>query len=130
MNTATTRSYEPLLREQIFSHDNQVLALPDSARIDKSGFRDIALADSIARLGIRDKERVWEIARANAKNSRGLFSFDESTAKEALNQLYRSKIEWHRKISLPVSIMIFFLIGAPLAPSSAKAAWVHRSSSR
>jgi len=57
---------------------------------------------------------VWGSARANAKNSRGLFSFDESTAKEALNQLYRSKIEWHRKISLPISIMIFFLIGAPL----------------
>ena len=43
-----------------------------------------------------------------------MFAFDESTAKEALNQLYRSKIEWHRKISLPVSILIFFLIGAPL----------------
>ena len=43
-----------------------------------------------------------------------MFSFDESAAKEALNQLYRSKVEWHKKISLPVSIMIFFLIGAPL----------------
>ena len=41
-------------------------------------------------------------------------SFDESAAKESLNQLYRSKVEWHRKISLPISIMIFFLIGAPL----------------
>ena len=114
VNSATTRSYEPLLREQIFANDNQVLPLPDSARIDKSGFRDALIADSIARLGLRDRDRVWGIARANAKNSRGLFSFDESTAKEALNQLYRSKIEWHRKISLPISIMIFFLIGAPL----------------
>ena len=43
-----------------------------------------------------------------------MFSFDESQAKDALNKLYRSKVEWHRKISLPVSIMIFFLIGAPL----------------
>ena len=114
VNSATTRSYEPLLREQIFANDNQVLPLPDSARIDKSGFRDALIADSIARLGLRDRDKVWGIARANAKNSRGLFSFDESTAKEALNQLYRSKIEWHRKISLPISIMIFFLIGAPL----------------
>ena len=114
VNSATTRSYEPLLREQIFANDNQVLPLPDSARIDKSGFRDALIADSIARLGLRDRDKVWGIARANAKNSRGLFSFDESTAKEALNQLYRSKVEWHKKISLPVSIMIFFLIGAPL----------------
>ena len=43
-----------------------------------------------------------------------MFSFYESQAKDALNLLYRSKVEWHRKISLPVSIMIFFLIGAPL----------------
>ena len=31
-----------------------------------------------------------------------------------LSELYRSQIEWHRKVSLPVSVMIFFLIGAPL----------------
>ena len=28
--------------------------------------------------------------------------------------MYRSKNEWHRKLAFPVSIMIFFLIGAPL----------------
>ena len=43
-----------------------------------------------------------------------MFSFDESQAKNALNQLYRSKVEWHRKVALPVTIIIFFLIGAPL----------------
>ena len=43
-----------------------------------------------------------------------MFSFDESSSKEALNQLYRSKNEWHRKLTLPVSVLIFFLIGAPL----------------
>ena len=43
-----------------------------------------------------------------------MYAFDETTAKDALNQLYRSKVEWHKKISLPVSIIIFFLIGAPL----------------
>lgn len=32
----------------------------------------------------------------------------------ALNQLYRSKVEWHKKLALPVTIIIFFLIGAPL----------------
>ena len=94
VNSATTRSYEPLLKEQIFSRDNSVLPQPDSLRIDKSRFRDMAAMDSIATLQ--------------------MFSFDESAAKEALNQLYRSKVEWHKKMSLPVSIMIFFLIGAPL----------------
>ena len=63
---------------------------------------------------MREKERVWDQARTLAKNSRNMFSFDESMSKDALNQLYRSKVEWHRKTSLPVSIIIFFLIGAPL----------------
>ena len=52
---------------------------------------------------------------------------ERKRAKEALNQLYRSKVEWHKKISLPVSIMIFFLIGLRWAPSSARAAWDFQS---
>ena len=70
--------------------------------------------DSIVALPMREKAQVWTRARTMAKNSRNMFSFDESASKEALNQLYRSKVEWHKKISLPVSIIIFFLIGAPL----------------
>ena len=114
VNDATTTSYEPLLKEQIFVRDNTVLPLPDSLQVDKSNYRDLLATDSLPGLPTREKEKVWNQARTLAKNSRNMFAFDESTAKEALNQLYRSKIEWHRKISLPVSILIFFLIGAPL----------------
>ena len=114
VNAATTSSYEPLLKEQIFARDNTVLLLPDSLQIDKRHFRDMLAQDSIVGLPMRDKERIWDQARTLAKNSRNMFAFDESAAKEALNQLYRSKVEWHKKISLPVSILIFVLIGAPL----------------
>ena len=111
---SASASYEPLLKEQIFSRDNSVLPQPDSLRKDKSGFGSLEAMDSLSALKLRDKERIWNQARTLAKSSRNMFSFDESAAKEALNQLYRSKVEWHKKISLPVSIMIFFLIGAPL----------------
>ena len=104
----------PLLKEQIFSRDNSVLPQPDSLRKDKSNFGTLVAMDSLSALKHRLKERSWDQARTLAKSSRNMFSFDESAAKEALNQLYRSKVEWHKKISLPVSIMIFFLIGAPL----------------
>ena len=114
VNSATTRSYEPLLKNQLFVRDNSVLPMPDSMKIDKTGFRDLLVMDSLQVLPIREKERIWDQARTLAKNSRNMFSFDESASKEALNQLYRSKVEWHKKMSLPVSIMIFFLIGAPL----------------
>ncbi len=114
VNAATTSSYEPLLKEQIFVRDNSVLPQPDSLRVDKRGYGNLIAMDSIARLPVREKEEVWDNARTLAKNSRNMFAFDETTAKDALNQLYRSKVEWHKKISLPVSIIIFFLIGAPL----------------
>lgn len=114
VNASTTRSYEPLLKEQLFVRDNSVLPLPDSLRFDKSDFRNALITDSLVDLPVREKNRIWNIARTLAKNSRNMFAFDESASKESLNQLYRSKVEWHKKISLPVSIMIFFLIGAPL----------------
>ena len=31
-----------------------------------------------------------------------------------LTQLYRAETEWHRKLTLPFSIIVFFMIGAPL----------------
>ena len=114
VNAATTSSYEPLLKEQLFVRDNSVLPQPDSLRVDKRGYGTLMAMDSIARLPEREKEEVWDTARTLAKNSRNMFACDETTAKDALNQLYRSKVEWHKKISLPVSIIIFFLIGAPL----------------
>jgi len=114
VSTATNRSYEPLLKDRIFTKEDSVLPLPDSLQIDRSNFRDVLLIDSLESLSTRDKSRVWAAARSTAKNSRSLFTFDESAAKESLNQLYRSQVEWHKKMSLPVSIMIFFLIGAPL----------------
>lgn len=115
VNNATTSSYEPLLKQQIFQKDENILAMPgDSLYEDRSDYRDMLATDSVPALGIRDKNAIWKSARNSAKSSRNMFAFDESTAKEALNQLYRSKNEWHRKLAFPVSIMIFFLIGAPL----------------
>lgn len=66
------------------------------------------------KLDTRTKNRIYENAVRAARNSRNMFTFDESSSKEALNQLYRSKNEWHRKLTLPISVLIFFLIGAPI----------------
>lgn len=111
----TTTAYNPLLREQIFEKDPDAVAPPDSVKIDRSAKRtSVGIMDSVNKADVRMRNKIWTRARQSAKNSRNMFSFDESTSKEALNQLYRSKNEWHRKLALPVSIMIFFLVGAPL----------------
>lgn len=115
VNSATTRSYDPLLKERIFVRDTTVITdRNDSVAVEKRNFRPIDTIDSLATLDLRSKDRIWNQAVSAARNSRSMFSFDESQAKNALNQLYRSKVEWHRKVALPVTIMIFFLIGAPL----------------
>ena len=115
VNRTTTEAYNPLLREKIFTRDPDAISPPDSIDVDRSKKQYAAiLCDSIPALDTRTKQRVYSNARQNASSARSGFSFDESSSKEALNQLYRSKNEWHRKLALPVSILIFFLVGAPL----------------
>jgi lipopolysaccharide export system permease protein len=115
VNEATASSYDPLLKQQIFLQDNTILAaFGDSLYVDRSYKHQLLAADTLPSISTRSKNDIWKAARNAAKSSRNMFAFDESTAKEALNQLYRSKNEWHRKLAFPISIMIFFLIGAPL----------------
>lgn len=115
VNSATTRSYDPLLKERIFVRDTTVIVdRNDSVVVDKRNFTPVNAMDSLENLNLRTRNRIWTLAVSAARNSRSMFSFDESQAKNALNQLYRSKVEWHKKLALPVTIVIFFLIGAPL----------------
>lgn len=114
VSEASTKSYGPLLQDNIFINDIQVLNLPDSLRQSKEGYGDALMLDSIPSLDLRSRKSIYEAAQSMAINSRSALSFDESTAKNALNQLYRCKNDWHRKLALPVSVLIFFLIGAPL----------------
>ena len=115
VNRTTTAAYNPLLRDQIFTKDPDAISPPDTIFVDRSEkIYALNLLDSIPTLTTRQKQRVYSNARQTAVSARNSFSFDESTSKEALNQLYRNKNEWHRKLALPVSILIFFLVGAPL----------------
>ncbi len=114
VSTNTVQSYEPLLKQQIFVKEGFILSPEDSLWVDKSAMPKLAVIDSLETLGIRDKKTIWEHASNQAHSSRNMFSFDEAGTKNSLNQLYRSQVEWHRKMSLPISIIIFFLIGAPL----------------
>ena len=115
VNRTTTMAYNPLLRDQIFIKDPDAISPPDSIIVDRSEkVYAKYLLDSVPTLSTRQKQKVYSNARQSAISARNSFSFDESTSKEALNQLYRNKNEWHRKLALPVSIFIFFLVGAPL----------------
>ena len=115
VNKTTTTADNPLLRDQIFIKDPDAISPPDSIYVDRSEKKYAKLLlDSVPLLTTRQKQKMYSNARQSAISARNSFSFDESTSKEALNQLYRNKNEWHRKWALPVSIFIFFLVGAPL----------------
>jgi lipopolysaccharide export system permease protein len=115
VDNLTTTAYNPLLREHIFAKDPDGVVPIDSIKSDRSAkVRMLNLIDSVPKLDTRTKDRIYDNALRSARSSRNMFTFDESSSKEALNQLYRSKNEWHRKLTLPISVLIFFLIGAPI----------------
>ena len=83
VNSATTRSYDPLLKERIFVRDTTVITdRNDSVAVEKRNFRPIDAIDSLATLDLRSKDRIWNQAVSAARNSRSMFSFDESQAKK------------------------------------------------
>ncbi len=106
-------SYAPLFKERIFPRDSSILG-GDSVRFDKTHFVPINFYDSISKLPIRQRAKVFSQANTTARMSRGAYSFDEQSAKVAITQYYRSENEWHRMLTMPFSILVFFMIGAPL----------------
>jgi lipopolysaccharide export system permease protein len=114
VNTATTRTYRPLLHDFLFARDTMVVNSTREARRSLDERTPVLLLDSIARMTDEQKNRLFSSAQSMATSSKNAINWDETTAKDALNQLYRSQIEWHKKWALPVAVLVFFLIGAPL----------------
>ena len=111
VNRNVAAASQPLFDEYIFQYDKTLMV--DSLRAATPHVNPANLLDSLQYLDVRAKQKIWQSAYNAAKNSRR-FTWDERTLKESLNQLYTHQIGWHEKVSLPVSIMIFFLIGAAL----------------
>lgn len=110
----SARSYEPLLKNNLLTEDESALGLFDTVKVDYSYKVPTNLMKALDTLTIKQKRDIVQTAKTNARNSRYSLNRNENTAKETLNKLYRSQVEWHRKVSLPISVIIFFLIGAPL----------------
>ena len=106
-------SLTPTVKRQIFVRDTTIFP-DDSVHIDRTAFKPINFYDSITDLSIRQRAKVYQAAYNQARSAQGSYSFDEQSSKIPLTQYYRSLNEWHRKLTLPISILIFFMIGAPL----------------
>lgn len=109
-----THSYEPLLKNNLLQYDPVVMGMTDSVKTDYSYRESFSVYENIDKMNIYQKKSLLNTALMKARNSGDMINYEEDLVKSNLNDLYRNEIEWHRKVSLPVSIMIFFLIGAPL----------------
>ena len=94
--------------------DESAFGLFDTVAMDYSYKRSADLMGALDTMAIARKSDIINKAKSNARMSRNSLNRNEDTAKDTLNRLYRSQVEWHRKVSLPISVIIFFLIGAPL----------------
>ena len=112
VNRNVTQASQPLFDEFIFQYDRTLMV--DSLRTGSPHVNPNNLLDSLSGLDVREKQKIWRSAYNTAQNSRRNATWDEKQLTDSLNELYIHQIGWHEKVSLPVSIMIFFLIGAAL----------------
>ncbi|MBE6203410.1 MAG: YjgP/YjgQ family permease [Rikenellaceae bacterium] len=109
----TAATYGPLVKERIFPYDHSILG-GDSIVVDKTHYKTLNVEDSIKGMPLRERSKLIIDASNAARIAKGSSAVDEQMSKIAITQLYRAQNEWHRKLTLPVSIIIFFFIGAPL----------------
>ena len=72
------------------------------------------LVQNMDTMNIEDKKAIYTLVKQWANDAQSFVSYKTSFTKFNATQLYIAQIEYQRKIALPFSIMIFFLIGAPL----------------
>jgi lipopolysaccharide export system permease protein len=114
VNSTTSRTYGPLFHDYVFVRDTMVVSNTAEATLSLTERTPDLLLDSLPRLSLQQISKLYADAERTAKNSRNSVTYDESAAKDVLNQLYSSQIEWQTKWALPIAVIVFFLIGAPL----------------
>lgn len=68
----------------------------------------------LSRLSDEKKKSVWQSASGKARQMIGQYEFRSMVAEGDLHNLRIHNLEWHKKFTLSVACLIFFLIGAPL----------------
>lgn len=107
-----SRVRKELVEEYIYSADTLVINNSDTVRQKRNNF--IINATSIDTLSNDVKERIFKEASNKLDEMKMRSNMGHSTILRSTFMLYRSMADWHRKFTLPVSVFVFFLIGAPM----------------
>jgi lipopolysaccharide export system permease protein len=110
VDRTVNRQNNDVLSNMLFIH-NREMAIDTLVQYRT---RSVDLLDSIAGLDRAARARMISRAYTSATTIKNNLAGYERNTKEQVAELYKYQTEWHKKLSLPVSILIFFLIGAPL----------------
>ncbi|MFI3321905.1 MAG: LptF/LptG family permease [Rikenellaceae bacterium] len=102
-----------VLKNYLFSKDTIVIANNDSINALKV-FEVDRQTIAFDTLSIERKSEILKMASTSLTNMRYYINGEHDNIRSSTMKLYDTYISMHEKLSLPVSIIIFFLIGAPL----------------
>lgn len=92
----------------------QQLSHEDTVRIEQARQTSINIDSLYQMASLMQKQRVIADAARSAEDLTNNLSFKTYPMDNNDYQIRRHKIEWHKKITLSLSCLLFFFIGAPL----------------
>lgn len=101
-----------LMRDYLYVSDTMIINYSDSIRQTNRVFTVNSM--SIDTLTVEMKEKIINGASFKLDRMKHQSQLGHSDVSSTTVTLYRSMADWQRKLTLPVSVFIFFLIGAPL----------------
>ena len=97
------------------TYRENTLTKSDSAKIEKGEILTIANVDSIFQAyTLAEKEKALKLASERTMTLANDWKVKSMQMKDADNNIRRHQTDWHKKITLSLSCLIFFFIGAPL----------------
>ena len=90
------------------------LTKEDTIRIDSVDVRDYDVDSLYAAASLTQKQKVIASAASRAENISSDLTFKKFTMENNDYAIRKHKTEWHKKITISLSCLLFFFIGAPL----------------
>lgn len=107
------RQYYRELSEGNF-HASYGLSKEDTARIEKADIREYNVDSLYEAASLAQKQKIISSAASRAENLSSDFTFKNYTMASNDYAIRKHKTEWHKKITISLSCLLFFFIGAPL----------------
>ncbi len=103
-----------IFTNHILRNDTMEYYRPDSLELAAEKSYRFVLGDAMDTLSIDKKNGIMSNAASRLNDLKFYIASEHNNTQSTTVKLYDSLSDWHKKLSLPVSILIFFLIGAPL----------------